>query len=41
MVVEQMRVNGQDGTVAVKGDKVTFNLPFRIRLSDKLFKVIG
>lgn len=41
LVLETMRVNGQDGTVAVKGDKVTFNVPFRIRLSDKLFKVIG
>lgn len=41
LVIEKMRVNGQDATVAVKGDKVTFNLPFRIRLSDKLFKVIG
>lgn len=41
LVIEKMRVNGQDGTAAVKGDKVTFNVPFRIRLSDKLFKVIG
>jgi UPF0176 protein len=41
IVIEKMRVNGQDGTVAIKGDKVTFSLPFRIRLSDKLFKVIG
>jgi len=40
IVIEKMRVNGQDGTVAVKGDKVTFSLPFRIRLSDKLFKVL-
>lgn len=41
LVIEKMRVNGQDGTTAVKGDKVTFSVPFRIRLSDKLFKVIG
>lgn len=41
LVIEKMRVNGQDGTVAAKGDKVTFSVPFRIRLSDKLFKVIG
>jgi UPF0176 protein len=39
LVIEKMRVNGQDGTTAVKGDKVTFNVPFRIRLSDKLFKL--
>lgn len=41
LVIEKMRVNGQDGITAVKGDKVTFSVPFRIRLSDKLFKVIG
>lgn len=41
LVIEKMRVNGQDGTAAAKGDKVTFSVPFRIRLSDKLFKVIG
>lgn len=41
LVIEKMRVNGQEGTVAAKGDKVTFSVPFRIRLSDKLFKVIG
>ncbi|MHA3788436.1 oxygen-dependent tRNA uridine(34) hydroxylase TrhO [Flavobacterium hauense] len=41
LVIEKMRVNGQDGTTAVKGDKVTFSVPFRIRLSDKLFKIIG
>ncbi|PZR23219.1 MAG: hypothetical protein DI539_03780 [Flavobacterium psychrophilum] len=41
LVIEKMRVNGQDGTIAAKGDKVTFSVPFRIRLSDKLFKVIG
>lgn len=41
LVVEGMRVNGQPGETATAGDKVTFNIPFRIRLSDKLFKVIG
>ncbi|MFD2602406.1 oxygen-dependent tRNA uridine(34) hydroxylase TrhO [Flavobacterium suzhouense] len=41
LVIEKMRVNGQEGTTAAKGDKVTFSVPFRIRLSDKLFKVIG
>ncbi|MES2487364.1 MAG: rhodanese-related sulfurtransferase [Bacteroidota bacterium] len=35
-----MRVNGQEGDVAKAGDKITFNLPFRIRLSDKLFKIL-
>jgi UPF0176 protein len=41
IVVEKMFVNGKENTVAVKGDKVTINLPFRIRLSDKLFKIVG
>ena len=40
IVVGAMRINGKEGDTAVKGDKVTFNLPFRIRLSDKLFKVL-
>ena len=40
IVVEKMFVNGSENTVAKSGDKVTMNLPFRIRLSDKLFKII-
>lgn len=40
LVVEQMRVNGQESTTARPGDRITLNLPFRIRLSDKLFKVL-
>jgi len=35
-----MRVNGQECDVAKAGDKITFNLPFRIRLSDKLYKIL-
>jgi UPF0176 protein len=35
-----MRVNGQEGDAAKAGDKITFNLPFRIRLSDKLYKIL-
>ncbi|WP_116790065.1 oxygen-dependent tRNA uridine(34) hydroxylase TrhO [Flavobacterium psychrotrophum] len=41
LTVEALRVNGAEGDTATAGDKVTFNLPFRIRLSDKLYKVIG
>lgn len=41
LVLEAMFVNGKEGTVAAKGDRVTFSVPFRIRLSDSLFKVIG
>lgn len=37
LVVTNMRVNGQPGDVAQKGDKVTISVPFRVRLSDKLY----
>ncbi len=40
IVIEKMFVNGSENTMAKSGDKVTMNLPFRIRLSDKLFKII-
>jgi UPF0176 protein len=41
IVIEKMFVNGSENTFAKLGDKVTMNLPFRIRLSDKLFKILG
>ena len=37
--ITDMKVNGQIVQTAVVGDKVTFVVPFRIRLSDKLFVV--
>ena len=40
LTVENMRVNGNEGATAAAGDKVTFNLPFRVRLSDKLYRVL-
>jgi UPF0176 protein len=40
MIIEKMFVNGSENTLAKSGDKVTISLPFRIRLSDKLFKII-
>jgi len=40
LTVENMRVNGNEGATATAGDKVTFNLPFRVRLSDKLYRVL-
>ena len=40
IVVEKMFVNGNENTLAKAGDKVTMNLPFRIRISDKLFKIL-
>ncbi|TRX40506.1 oxygen-dependent tRNA uridine(34) hydroxylase TrhO [Flavobacterium restrictum] len=39
-ILPKMMVNGTENTVAQVGDKVTFELPFRIRLSDKLYKII-
>jgi len=41
LVLEKMMVNGQEKTTAKVGDKVTFQVPFRIRLSDKLFKILS
>jgi UPF0176 protein len=40
IIIEKMFVNGSENTLAKTGDKVTMSLPFRIRLSDKLFKII-
>jgi UPF0176 protein len=40
VTVTEMKVNGKAGDVAVKGDKVTISLSFRIRLSDKMFKLL-
>ena len=39
LVVKKMFVNGTESNHAAIGDKVTMALPFRIRLSDKLFKL--
>ncbi|MCU0349251.1 MAG: rhodanese-related sulfurtransferase [Flavobacterium sp.] len=40
VIIEKMFVNGIEAKQAKPGDKVTFALPFRVRLSDKLFKII-
>ena len=39
LVLEKMLVNGNESAVAKSGDKVTFEVPFRVRLSDKLYKI--
>jgi UPF0176 protein len=39
MKISEMFVDGKENTVAKPGDKVTFAVPFRIRLSDKLYKL--
>mgnify|MGYP003542453310 FL=1 len=41
LVLEKMLVNGTENSVAKVGDKITFEVPFRVRLSDKLFKIIS
>ena len=40
MTLTAMKVNGQNVEKAIIGDKVTFEVPFRIRLSDKLFTIV-
>lgn len=40
MVIEEMFVNEKKAEKATKGDSCTFKLPFRVRLSDKLYKIV-
>jgi UPF0176 protein len=40
-ILEKMLVNGNEISTAIPGDKVTFEVPFRVRLSDKLHKIIS
>jgi UPF0176 protein len=40
LVLERMIVNEVESKTAKIGDKVTFEVPFRIRLSDKIYKII-
>ena len=41
LILEKMLVNGIESSSAKTGDKITFEVPFRVRLSDKLFKIIS
>lgn len=41
LVIEEMLVNDLVQETAIAGDTCTFKLPFRIRLSDKLYKIIA
>jgi UPF0176 protein len=41
LVLEKMVVEGVETTTAKIGDIVTFEVPFRIRLSDKLYKIVN
>ncbi|MFD2518379.1 peptidase U32 family protein [Salinimicrobium flavum] len=40
LAIEEMFVNDVSADKAVKGDSCTIQLPFRIRLSDKLYKLV-
>ena len=40
MIIEDMFVNDVNGEKATKGDSCTMKLPFRIRLSDKMYKIV-
>jgi len=40
LIVTKMFVNGAENSSAKPNDKVTFEVPFRIRLSDKLYKIL-
>ena len=40
MILENLFVNGVQDDHANVGDKITFVVPFRVRLSDKLYKII-
>lgn len=41
LILEKMFVEGTETELAKVGDKVTFEVPFRVRLSDKLFKILN
>ncbi|MBS7232884.1 rhodanese-related sulfurtransferase [Flavobacterium psychroterrae] len=40
LIIEKMFVNDIESEKAVSGDTCTFKIPFRIRLSDKIYKVL-
>ncbi len=40
LILDKMFVNGTEGSFAKIGDKVTFSIPFRVRLSDQLYKIL-
>jgi putative protease len=40
VIVDEMLVNEQAAERATKGDDCTIKLPFRVRMSDKLYKIV-
>ena len=41
LTIATLFVDGKSCETAKKGDQITFEIPFRIRLSDKLYKILG
>ena len=40
-IITELFVNGASSEKGNKGDQITFSVPFRIRLSDKLYKILA
>lgn len=40
LTLKEIFANGEPGEVAKEGDQITFEIPFRVRLSDKLYKIL-
>lgn len=41
VIITEMLVDGNSCETAKAGDQITFELPFRVRLSDKIYKILG
>ncbi|WP_297511568.1 rhodanese-related sulfurtransferase [Flavobacterium sp.] len=41
LTISTMHINGKAGTIAHAGDKVTFAVPSRVRLSDKVYLIVN
>ena len=41
LIITNLFINGNASETAKKGDQITFEVPFRIRLSDKLYKILN
>mgnify|MGYP000512663584 CR=1 FL=1 len=41
LIITNLFINGKTYETGKKGDQITFEVPFRIRLSDKLYKILN
>jgi len=41
LIITNLFINGNTSETGKKGDQITFEVPFRIRLSDKLYKILN